>query len=448
MKTICFYFQIHQPFRLKRYRFFNIGRDHYYYDDYSNEEIMRQIAAKSYIPANRMMLDLINQYKGQFKIAFSISGTALDQMEIYTPEVMDGLKELSRTGCVEFLTETYAHSLACMEDPLEFKNQIKHHSERIEMLFGQKPKVVRNSELIYSDEIGNMVYEMGYDKMITEGARHVMGWKSPNYVYQSVEQPKLNLLLKNTQFSEDISFRFSDFSWKEYPLTADKFVSWIANTSPQEEIFNIFINYEVFGNMHPSHTGIFEFMKAIPHYALEKEIGFATPSEIFEKHKPVGKVSVPNPISWEGEERDLSAWLGNTLQTGAFETLYKVGERVRLSNDRGLKKDWLYLQTSDHFHYMSTKHFSTGSAQSNFSPYQSPYDAFNNYMNVLSDFIGRVNAQFPDTVDNEELNSLLQTIHNQNIEIKRLQTELKKVTRENEEKLVKKTSTKASSTKK
>ncbi len=438
MKTICFYFQIHQPFRLKRYRFFNIGKDHYYYDDYSNEEIMQQIAARSYIPANRMILDLIKQYKGQFKVAFSISGVALDQMEIYTPEVIDGLKELSRTGNVEFLTETYAHSLSCMVDPLEFQNQIKQHAERIELLFGQKPKVVRNSELIYSDDIARMVYDLGYNKMITEGAKHIMGWKSPNYVYQSAEQPKMKLLLKNSQFSEDISFRFSDYTWKEYPLTADKFISWIANTSPQEEIFNLFINYEVFGNMHPSHSGIFEFMKALPRFAFENEIAFATPSQIMDNHKPVGVVSVPSPISWEGEERDLSAWLGNTLQEGAFQTLYKVGERVRLSNDRRLKQDWLYLQTSDHFHYMSTKHFSSGSAQSNFSPYQSPYDAFNNYMNVLSDFIGRVNAQFPATVDNEELNSLLTTIHNQEIEIKNLQAELKKITHDNETKLVKK----------
>ncbi len=439
MKTICFYFQIHQPFRLKRYRFFNIGRDHYYYDDYANEDLLQQIAGRSYIPANRMMLDLINLHKGKFKVAFSISGVALDQMEIYTPEVIDGFRELSRTGNVEFLAETYAHSLACMADPLEFQQQIKQHAERIKLLFGQEPKVVRNTELVYSDDIAQMVYSMGYDKMITEGAKHVLGWKSPNYVYKSLEQPNMKLLLKNTQFSDDISFRFSNYSWNEYPLTAEKFVSWMAATSPQEEIFNIFINYETFGNLHPSHTGIFEFMKALPRYALDKGIGFATPNEIFETHKPVGAITVPNPISWEGEERDLSAWLGNTLQKGAFNTLYKMGERVRLANDRRLKQDWLYLQTTDHFHYMSTKHFSSGSAQSNFSPYQSPYDAFNNYMNVLSDFIGRVNAQFPATVDNEELNSLLTTIHNQEKEIKKLQSELKKVITDNEEKLLGKT---------
>lgn len=440
MKTICFYFQIHQPFRLKRYRFFNIGRDHYYYDDFSNEDILQQIAARSYIPANRMLLDLITLYKGRFKVAFSVSGVALDQLEIYAPEVIDGLRELSKTGSVEFLAETYSHSLASLADPEEFKSQVKQHAERIKLLFGQEPKVFRNTELIYSDEIGDMVYDMGYTKMITEGAKHVLGWKSPNYVYQSGSQPKLKLLLRNSRFSDDISHRFSDQTWNEYPLTADKFISWIAATPAEEEVISLFMNYETLGNMQPSHTGIFEFFKALPRFAFEKEIGFATPSEVLDSKKPIGMMYAPSPISWADEERDISAWQGNKLQQGALESLYEVGERVRLTNNRRLKQDWLYLQSSDHFHFMSTKHFASG--PSAFSPYQSPYDAFNNYMNVLSDFIARVKAQFPDTVDNEELNSLLTTIHNQETEIKRLQTELNKVISENEEKLVKKTKTK------
>lgn len=440
MKTICFYFQIHQPFRLKRYRFFNIGRDHYYYDDYSNEEILQQIAARSFIPANRMLLDLINLYQGRFKVAFSVSGVALDQLEIYAPEVIDGLRELSKTGSVEFLAETYAHSLSSLTDPEEFQQQVKAHAERIKSLFGQEPKVFRNTELIYSDEIGDMVYAMGYDKMITEGAKHVLGWKSPNYVYQSASQPKLKLLLRNSRFTDDISQRFSDHSWNEFPLTAEKFISWIAATPPEEKVINLFMNYETLGNMQPSNTGIFEFFKALPRFALEKDITFATPSEVFENNQPVGMMVSPSPISWADEERDTGAWQGNKLQQGALKSLYNVGERVRLTNNRRLKQDWLYLQSSDHFYYMSTKHF--GAGQSPFSPYQSPYDAFNNYMNVLSDFIARVEAQFPDTVDNEELNALLTTIHNQEAEIKRLQTELKKVVTENEEKLVKKTKTK------
>lgn len=436
MKTICIYFQIHQPFRLKRYRFFNIGRDHYYFDDYANEDILQQIAGRSYVPANRMLLDLVNQYKGKFKVAFSISGVALEQLEVYAPEVIDGFRELTKTGSVEFLTETYAHSLASLYDPEEFRNQVRYHSERIEMLFGQKPTVLRNTELIYSDEIAEMVYDMGYTKMITEGAKHILGWKSPNYVYQAASQPKLKLLLKNSRFSDDIAYRFSNYSWNEYPLTAEKFISWIASTPPEEEVVNLFMNYETLGNLQPSYTGIFEFFKALPRFAFENGIGFATPGEALDMHKPIGAINVPNPISWTDEERDLSAWVGNKLQKSALQSMYEIGERVRLCTDRRLKQDWLYLQTSDHFHYMSTKHF--GGGQSQFSPYMSPYDAFNNYMNVLSDFIGRVKAQYPDTVDNEELNALLTTIHNQEMEIKRLQAELKKVIGTNEEMLVEK----------
>ena len=436
MKTICFYFQIHQPFRLKRYRFFNIGKDHYYYDDYSNEDIMQQIAARSYIPANRMLLDLVNQNMGKFKVAFSISGVALEQMEIYAPEVIDGFRELSKTGHVEFLTETYAHSLSSLFDPTEFRNQVKQHSERINLLFGQKPTVLRNTELIYSDDIAEMVYEMGYSKMITEGAKHILGWKSPNYVYRAASQPNMKLLLKNSRYSDDLAYRFSNYSWNEYPLTAEKFVGWIADTPPEEEVFNLFMNYEVLGNMQPSHTGIFEFMKALPRFAFQRGIGFSTPSEELENKKPIGEIIVPNNISWSDEERDVSAWLGNKLQQSALKSLYEIGERVRLCSDRRLKQDWLYLQSSDHFYYMSTKHF--GSGNSNFSPYMSPYDAFNNYMNVLSDFIERVKDQYPDTVDNEELNALLTTIHNQEHEIKRLQKELKTVIGTNEELLVEK----------
>lgn len=436
MKTICFYFQIHQPFRLKRYRFFNIGRDHYYYDDFSNEDIMQRIALSSFIPANRMLFDLINQYKGRFKVAFSISGIALEQLEMYAPEVIDGLRQLANTGNVEFLAETYAHSLASLTDPVEFKNQVRQHAERIELLFNQKPTVFRNTELIYSNDIGEAVYEMGYRKIITEGAKHILGWKSPNYVYTSSTQPKLKLLLKNYKFSDDVMFRFSNYNWNEYPLTADKFINWIDNLPAEEEVVNLFMNYEAFGTIQPSHTGIFEFMKALPHFAFEKGMEFATPSQVLDANKPIGTLDVPSPISWADEERDLSAWLGNTLQKEAFKTLYEIGERLRMCNDRRLKQDWLYLQTSDHFYYMSTKHFSDGAIHGQFSPYPTPYDAFNNYMNVLSDFIGRVKAQFPDSVEDEELNALLLTINNQAMEIKKLQAELKTVIDRNVEKLV------------
>ncbi|WP_455496814.1 glycoside hydrolase family 57 protein [Coprobacter sp.] len=425
MKTICFYFQIHQPFRLKRYRFFDIGNDHYYYDDFNNEEIMHRIAHRSYIPANYTLLEMIKNSNGKFKIAFSISGVALEQFEIYVPEFIDSMKELAKTGCVEFLSETYAHSLASLKDPEEFANQVKAHDDKIEMLFGQRPKVFRNTELIYSDEIAGIVASMGFKGCITEGAKHILGWKSPNYLYNSAAAPKLKLLLKNSKLSDDITFRFSNYEWNEYPLTADKFMNWIVALPETEQIINLFMNYDTLGELQPRETGIFEFMKALPRFAEEKGISFSTPTEIISKLKPVDSLSVTHPISWADEERDTSAWLGNLLQNEAFEKLYSMAERVRLCNDRRLKQDWNYLQASDHFYYMCTKHFSDGAVHSHYSPYDSPYEAFTNYMNVLSDFIVRVKAQYPDSIENEELNSLITTIRNQASEIELLQKELK-----------------------
>ena len=425
MKTICFYFQIHQPFRLKRYRFFDIGNDHYYYDDFNNEEIMHRIAQRSYIPANYTLLEMIKNSNGKFKVAFSISGIALEQLEIYVPEFIDSMKELAKTGCVEFLSETYAHSLASLKDPIEFANQVKMHDDKIEALFGQRPKVFRNTELIYSDDIACQIADMGFKGCITEGAKHILGWKSPNYLYNSAAAPKLTLLLKNYKVSDDISFRFSNYEWSEYPLTADKFIGWIANTPESEQIVNLFMNYETLGELQPRETGIFEFMKALPRFAEEKGIGFATPTEIISKVKPVDSLSMPYPISWADEERDTSAWLGNVLQNEAFEKLYSVAERVRLCDDRRLKQDWNYLQTSDHFYYMCTKHFNDGAVHSHYSPYETPYEAFTNYMNVLSDFIVRVEAQYPAEIENEELNALITTIKNQASEIEILQKELK-----------------------
>ena len=425
MKTICFYFQIHQPFRLKRYRFFDIGNDHYYYDDFNNEEIMHRIAQRSYLPANYTLLEMIKNSNGKFKVAFSISGIALEQLEIYVPEFIDSMKELAKTGCVEFLSETYAHSLASLKDPIEFANQVKMHDDKIEALFGQRPKVFRNTELIYSDDIACQIADMGFKGCITEGAKHILGWKSPNYLYNSAAAPKLKLLLKNYKVSDDISFRFSNYEWSEYPLTADKFIGWIANTPESEQIVNLFMNYETLGELQPRETGIFEFMKALPRFAEEKGIGFATPTEIISKVKPVDSLSMPYPISWADEERDTSAWLGNVLQNEAFEKLYSVAERVRLCDDRRLKQDWNYLQTSDHFYYMCTKHFNDGAVHSHYSPYETPYEAFTNYMNVLSDFIVRVEAQYPAEIENEELNALITTIKNQASEIEILQKELK-----------------------
>ena len=425
MRTICLYFEIHQIIHLKRYRFFDIGNDHYYYDDFNNEEIMSRIAHRSYIPANYTLLEMIKNSNGKFKVAFSISGVALEQFEIYVPEFIDSMRDLAKTGCVEFLSETYAHSLASLKDPEEFVDQVKMHDDKIEMLFGQRPKVFRNTELIYSDEIAGMVASMGFKGCITEGAKHILGWKSPNYLYSSAAAPKLKLLLKNSKLSDDISFRFSNYEWNEYPLTADKFINWITALPETEQIINLFMNYETLGELQPRETGIFEFMKALPRFAEEKGISFSTPTEIISKLKPVDSLSVTYPISWADEERDTSAWLGNLLQNEAFEKLYSMAERVQLCNDRRLKQDWNYLQASDHFYYMCTKHFSDGAVHSHYSPYDSPYEAFTNYMNVLSDFIVRVKAQYPDSIENEELNSLITTIRNQASEIELLRKELK-----------------------
>ena len=426
MKTICFYFQIHQPFRLKRYRFFDIGSDHYYYDDFANEDIIRGIADRTYLPANAILLDMIKEYNGKFKVAFSISGIALEQMEIYVPEAIDGFKELAKSGCVEFLAETYDHSLSSLTDPEEFKNQVKAHSAKIELLFGQKPKVFRNTELIYSDDIALLVTEMGYKTMLVEGAKHVLGWKSPNYIYSSASSPNLKLMVRNMKYSDDISLRFSNYNWSEYPLVADKLVNWINATPASEQLINIFMNYEVLGSLQPSETGIFEFFKAIPRFALAKNIGFSTPSEVANKLKSVGELAVPYPNSWSGEEKDISSWMGNVLQQEAVNKMYSIGERVRMVSDRRILQDWNYLQASDHFHYMSTKHFPGPSV---YSPYENAYDAFNNYMNVLSDFMVRVNAQFPANIENEELNALLTTILNQEEKIKALEKEVEKTKR-------------------
>jgi len=425
MRTICFYFQIHQPFRLKRYRFFDIGTDHYYYDDFNNESILQRIAKNSFLPANNTLLEMINSSKGKFKVAFSISGVALEQLEMHTPEVIDSFKKLAATNCVEFLSETYAHSLSSLEDPDEFKSQVEMHSKKIHSLFGQTPKVFRNTELIYSDEIGDLVSEMGYDTIITEGARHILGWKSPNFVYHHATNPKLKLLLKNSKLSDDLSFRFSNLFWTEYPLTAEKFIYWIGKIPENEKLVNLFMNYETFGNLQSWESGIFNFLKALPAQAAERHIIFSTPSEITERFKPVEGLSVPYPISWADEERDISAWLGNVLQKEAFNKLYSLSERMRMIKDRRILQDWQYLQTSDHFFYMSTKLSSDGAVHQHFSPYDTPFDAFTNYMNVLSDFMLRVSAQFPSNVDNEELSSLVKTIQNQEETIEELESEIK-----------------------
>ena len=386
-KSICLYFQVHQPTRLRLYRFFDIGKDSHYYDDFANRTILRRVAQKCYLPMNKLMLELIGQYKGKFKIAYSISGSALEQFQRFAPEVIESFKALAATGRVEFLAETYYHSLASLASESEFRHQVQKHAALIEELFGVKPVTFRNTELIYSNGIGEMVYDMGYKTMLTEGARHIMGWQSPNYVYTGETQPKLKLLLRNYSLSDDIAFRFSNKGWNMWPLTAEKYVNWMKESAKEGDIVNLFMDYETFGEHQSEESGIFEFMRALPGAVLaDGTFGFATPAEIVKKYKPVSDIAVEDPISWADEERDVTAWLGNELQSEAYKKVYAMTEKLSIVNDFDLWNDFGHLQESDHFYYMCTKFFSDGEVHKYFNPYDTPYEAFINYMNVISDF--------------------------------------------------------------
>ena len=386
MKTVCLYFQVHQPWRLKKYRFFNMGKDHNYLDDLANRSIMQKVARQCYLPMNALLLKLIQENKGKFRCSFSITGIAIEQFKAYCPEVLDSFKALAATGCVEFLAETYSHSLAALASKEDFTEQVKLHSAMIKKEFGQKPTAFRNTELIYSDEIGAMVAELGFKTMLAEGARHILGWKSSNYVYANAIDQKMRLLLRNYKLSDDIAFRFSNQGWDEYPLTADKYVSWLNSEETPGEVINLFMDYETFGEHQGAETGIFEFMKALPKVALGAGIEFATVSEAAKKYQPVAVLHCPHVMSWADEERDITAWLGNELQNEAFAKLYGLKEKIAKLKNADFDYVWNFMQTSDHFYYMATKWLSDGDVHSYFNPYDSAYDAFINYMNVLSDF--------------------------------------------------------------
>ena len=390
-KSICLFFQVHQPNRLRLYRFFDIGKDSHYYDDFANRTILRRVAQKCYLPMNALLLELIEANKGAFKVAFSISGSVLEQFDRYAPEVIESFRKLAQTGSVEFLSETYYHSLASLASPIEFKNQVLKHKAAIEHYFGVTPKAFRNTELIYSDAIGEMVYDMGFKTMLTEGAKHILGWKSPNFVYNCAQAKNLKVLLKNSSLSDDIAFRFSDRGWSDWPLTGEKYLGWLKSATPNEDIVNLFMDYETFGEHQKAASGIFDFMRFLPEAVInDGEFEFVTPAQAAKKHRPVGDLDVMDPISWADEERDVTAWLGNELQNDAFNKLYEQEEKLALLNDEALWSDFGHLQESDHFYYMCTKFFSDGAVHKYFNPYDTPYEAFINYMNVLSDFILRV----------------------------------------------------------
>ena len=438
MKTICLYFEIHQIIHLKRYRFFDFGTYHYYYDDYENDRTISDIAERSYMPALNTFLEMIKEHGEYFKVAFSISGVGIEQLEMHAPQVLAKLQELNDTGCVEFLAEPYSHGLSSLVNDECFEADVKKQMAKMEEYFGKKPTVLRNSSLIYSDEIGNLAASMGFKGVLTEGAKQVLGWKSPHYVYNCCMAPNLKLLLRDVELSDDISLRFSNTDWSGYPLFADNYINKIASLPDNEQVVNIFMELLALGISQPLSSNILEFIKALPRCAKQKGITFSTPSEICGKMKSVGDLLVPDAMSWVDEERDVSCWLGNPMQREAFNKLYSIADRVRIANDPRINQDWDYLQASNNFRFMTTKPSNVGLDR---GIYSSPFDAFTNYMNILGDFINRVNSLYPEDIDNDELDSLLTTIKNQGDEIMmkdneivRLKTKVAKL-QEDEEKL-------------
>lgn len=424
MKTVCIYFEIHQNIHLKRYRFFDIGTDHYYYDDYENARSITETAERSYVPALKALIEMAEANPGEFKCAISLSGCAIEQLENHAPQCIELLQQLNDTGCVEFLAETYSHGFSSLKNEDTFRDEVHRLCKKVKSLFGQDPKIFRNSCLIYSDDIGELVASMGFKGMLAEGAKHVLGWKSPHFVYNCCRDPRLKLLLRDYSLSEDISFRFNDSSWNEYPLFADTYADWIAQLPEEEQVINIFMELCALGIFQPLSSNILDFMKALPAQFKKRGITFSTPSEICGRVKSAGDLTVTYPTSWVDEERDLSPWLGNVMQREAIDKLYSIADRVRICRDRRLMQDFDYLQASNNLRFMSTKPNSYGGYR---GIYDSPYDAFTNYMNILGDFITRVNDRYPLDIDNEELNSLLTTIKNQGEELEVKDKEISKL---------------------
>ncbi len=391
MVSVCFYFQVHQPYRLRNYSVFDIGHNSNYFDDARNKEILLKVAKKCYIPTNKIILQLINKTGGRFKVSYSITGIALEQFEQFCPDVIDSFRALVDSGNVELLSETYHHSLAFLYSRKEFKKQVDMHNKKIRELFGYKPKVFRNTELIYNNELARFIEGMGYNAVLAEGADHVLGWRSPNFVYKPING-KIRLLLKNYRLSDDIAFRFSDRNWSEWPLTAPKFASWI--NSINGSVVNLFMDYETFGEHQWDDKGIFDFLLHLPNEILNnKDNDFVTPSEIVRRYKPVGELDVPNTISWADIERDISAWLGNKMQHSAVSAIYALENEIINSNNKELIEDWRKLQISDHFYYMCTKWFNDGDVHKYFNPYESPYKAFISFMNALNDLRFRLEKE-------------------------------------------------------
>lgn len=395
MPSVCFYFQVHQPFRLRHYTVFD--KSDTYFDEVKNHAICRKVADKCYLPANRALLDTIKRFDGKFKISYSITGTLLDQFHKYCPEVMSTFDALAETGCVEFLAETYYHSLSFLYSRNEFVDQVFKHVDITEKLFGQRPRVFRNTELIYNNDLANTIDAMGqFDGIITEGADRILWGRSPNFVYRPPNCKHVKLLLKNYLLSDDIAFRFSNKGWKEYPLFAGKFADWISRVNGNGNVVNLFMDYETFGEHQWEDTGIFDFLSDLPGKILQNpDNNFLTPSEVIAKYDAVDTVDVPHMISWADAERDLTAWLGNAMQSNALHAVYQLEAKIKELGDERLITDWRRLQTSDHFYYMCTKFFTDGDVHKYFSPYDSPYDSYINFMNVLSNLTQRCSKPEP-----------------------------------------------------
>ena len=418
MKNICFCFQMHAPYRMKRYRFFEIGQDHYYYDDMLTEEHVIWLVHTSYMPLCRTLQEMIRLSKGRFHCALSVSGVMLEMLQQYAPEMIDVLKDLADSGCVEFVATPYSQSLATVYSDTEAAEQLQSQQAMVKQLFNQQSTTICNTELIYSDEIAISLYQQGYKTVMTEGAKHVLSWKSPNYVYSSASAPKMKMLLRNSNLSDELAFHFADPDWHNYPMDAERYIEQLAALPEEEQVVNIWVGAETFGIRQHAMTGIFDFLKALPYFALEQDMSFTTPSEAAKKLAAKDVVVAPYPITWAGEAKDLSIYNGNDLQQEALQKLFAVAERVHLCKDKQLKHDWLLLQDVNYMHYMN--HIDQGATH-----YESAYDAFINYMNILSDFLQRVDEQYPTTIENEELNELLKTIQNQEKEIERLEKQLK-----------------------
>ena len=418
MKNICFCFQMHAPYKMKRYRFFEIGQDHYYYDDMQTEEHLDYLVNASYLPLCNTIKEMIRLSKGRFHCALSVSGTTLEMFQQFAPEMIDVLNELAATGCVEFVATPYAYSLASVYSETEAVEQLQLQQAMVKELFGVESTTICNTELVYSDEIAIQLYQQGYKTVMTEGAKHILSWKSPNYIYQSASAPKMKVLLRNANMSDELAFHFSDPNWYNYPMDAEKYTAQIAALPEEEQVVNIWVGAETFGVRQHAMSGIFDFLKALPYHAMDKSIGFMTPSEVAKKFATNDVIVAPYPITWAGEAKDINIYTGNDLQNEALQKLYAVAERVHLCQDKQLKRDWLLLQDVNYFHYMN--HIDQGSTH-----FESAYDAFINYMNVLSDFLQRVDEQYPTTIENEELNELLKTINNQEKEIEKLEEQIK-----------------------